>query len=236
MRARDALIVALDVETVETARTLVNELGESVSFYKIGLELAFAGGLDFADDLKAAGKRVFLDLKLHDIGVTVERATRQIARRGVDFLTVHGYEQTMRAAREGAGESGLRILAVTVLTSYDDADLRKAGYAQDVTATVASRATLAKEVGVAGLILSPMELSAIRALVGPQMLLVTPGVRPQGGASNDQKRVASPGEAMKAGANHLVVGRPITRAQNPRKAAEAIVAEIREASARALEV
>ncbi len=234
MRARDALIVALDVETVETARTLVNELGESVSFYKIGLELAFAGGLDFADDLKAAGKRVFLDLKLHDIGVTVERATRQIARRGVDFLTVHGYEQTMRAAREGAGESGLRILAVTVLTSYDDADLRKAGYAQDVTATVASRATLAKEVGVAGLILSPMELSAIRALVGPQMLLVTPGVRPQGGASNDQKRVASPGEAMKAGANHLVVGRPITRAQAPRKAAEAIVAEIREASARAL--
>jgi len=231
MRARDALIVALDVETVEAAWALVKELGESVGFYKIGLELAFAGGLDFAADLKAGGKRVFLDLKLHDIGATVERATRQIARRGVDFLTVHGYEQTMRAAREGAGESALSILAVTVLTSYDDADLRKAGYAQGVAETVASRAAIAREAGVAGLILSPMELPLIRALVGPKMLLVTPGVRPRGGASNDQKRVASPGEAIAAGADHLVVGRPITRAEDPRKAAEAIVAEIEAAGA-----
>ncbi|ARN80362.1 orotidine-5'-phosphate decarboxylase [Methylocystis bryophila] len=232
MTARDALIVALDVETVDAARALVEALGDSVGFYKIGLELAFAGGLELAQELKDSGKRVFLDLKLHDIGATVERATRQIARRNVDFLTVHGYEQTMRAAREGAGESGLRILAVTVLTSYDDADLRKAGYAQGVTATVASRATIAREAGVAGLILSPMELSAIRPLVGPQMLLVTPGVRPHGGASNDQKRVASPGEAIGAGADHLVVGRPITRAEHPRKAAEAIVAEIQEALGR----
>ncbi|MFY9658574.1 MAG: orotidine-5'-phosphate decarboxylase [Methylocystis sp.] len=234
MTPRDALIVALDVENVEAARALVEKLDDSVVFYKVGLELAFAGGLDFADGLKDAGKRVFLDLKLHDIGATVERATRQIARRGVDFLTVHGYEQTMRAAREGAGESALCILAVTVLTSYDDADLRKAGYAQDVAATVASRATLAREVGIAGLILSPMELSAIRPLVGPKMLLVTPGVRPHGGASNDQKRVASPVEAIEAGADHLVVGRPITRAADPRKAAEEIVAEIAEASARRL--
>jgi orotidine-5'-phosphate decarboxylase len=232
MTARDALIVALDVENVEAARALVDKLGESVGFYKIGLELAFAGGLDFADGLKDAGKRIFLDLKLHDIGATVERATRQIARRGVDFLTVHGYEQTMRAAREGAGESGLRILAVTVLTSYDDTDLRRAGYAQDVAATVASRATQAREAGVAGLILSPLDLPPIRALVGPKMLLVTPGVRPRGGAANDQKRVASPAEAMRAGADHLVVGRPITRAEDPRKAAEAIVADIEEASAR----
>lgn len=234
MTPRDALIVALDVENVEAARALVEKLDDSVVFYKVGLELAFAGGLDFADGLKDAGKRVFLDLKLHDIGATVERATRQIARRGVDFLTVHGYEQTMRAAREGAGKSALCILAVTVLTSYDDADLRKAGYAQDVAATVASRATLAREVGIAGLILSPMELSAIRPLVGPKMLLVTPGVRPHGGASNDQKRVASPVEAIEAGADHLVVGRPITRAADPRKAAEEIVAEIAEASARRL--
>ena len=232
MTPRDALIVALDVENVEAARALVEKLGDSVVFYKIGLELAFAGGLDFADALKDAGKRVFLDLKLHDIGATVERATRQIARRGVDFLTVHGYEQTMRAARDGAGDSGLGILAVTVLTSYDDADLRKAGYGQGVAATVASRAVIAREAGVAGLILSPMELSAIRPLVGPKMLLVTPGVRPQGGASNDQKRVASPAEAIEGGADHLVVGRPITRAADPRAAAEAIVAEIAEASAR----
>ncbi len=232
MTARDALIVALDVENVEAARALVDKLGDSVGFYKIGLELAFAGGLDFAEGLKDAGKRIFLDLKLHDIGATVERATRQIARRGVDFLTVHGYEQTMRAAREGAGESGLRILAVTVLTSCDDTDLRRAGYAQDVAATVASRATQAREAGVAGLILSPLDLPPIRALVGPKMLLVTPGVRPRGGAANDQKRVASPAEAMRAGADHLVVGRPITRAEDPRKAAEAIVREIEEASAR----
>lgn len=234
MTARDALIVALDVETVDAARALVRELGDSVGFYKIGLELAFAGGLEFAQELKGVGKRVFLDLKLHDIGATVERATRQIAKRGVDFLTVHGYEQTMRAATEGAGESGLRILAVTVLTSYDDADLRRAGYAQGVAAVVASRATIAREAGVAGLILSPQELPSIRALVGPQMLLVTPGVRPRGGASNDQKRVATPGEAIGAGADHLVVGRPITRADDPRSAAEAIVAEIQEALARRL--
>ena len=270
MTARDALIVALDVENVEAARALVEKLGRSVGFYKIGLELAFAGGLDFAEGLKDAGKRVFLDLKLHDIGATVERATRQIARRGVDFLTVHGYEQTMRAARDGAGESGLRILAVTVLTSYDDVDLRKAGYAQDVAATVASRAAQAREAGLAGLILSPLDLRPIRALAGPKMLLVTPGVRPRGGAAarfplerdrssddksresqdagansdrkslstfaefalDDQKRVASPAEAIEAGADYLVVGRPITRAEDPRRAAEAIVAEIEEAAAR----
>jgi len=257
MTARDALIVALDVESVEAARALVEKLGDSVGFYKIGLELAFAGGLDFAEGLKDAGKRVFLDLKLHDIGATVERATRQIARRGADFLTVHGYEQTMRAAREGARESTLRILAVTVLTSYDDADLRKAGYAHDVAATVASRATQAREAGVAGLILSPLDLPAIRPLVGPKMLLVTPGVRPrveksrqiqEAGANSDrknpstfaefalddQKRVASPAEAIEAGADHLVVGRPVTRAEDPRKAAEAILAEIEAASARRL--
>jgi len=234
MTARDALIVALDVETVEAARALVEELGDSVNFYKIGLELAFAGGLDFSESLKDAGKRVFLDLKLHDIGATVERATRQVAHRGADFLTVHGYEQTMRAAREGAGDSGLGILAVTVLTSYDDADLRKAGYAQDVAATVASRATIAREVGVAGLVLSPLDLPPIRALVGPKMLLVTPGVRARGDASNDQKRFASPAEAIRDGADHLVVGRPITRAEDPRRAAEAIVAEIEEARVRVI--
>jgi orotidine-5'-phosphate decarboxylase len=223
-KARDRLIVALDVESVEAARALISKLGDSVSFYKIGLELAYAGGLAFASELKQADKRVFLDLKLHDIGATVERATRQIARLGVDFLTIHGFAQTMRAAR--AGDDGLRLLAVTVMTSYDDADLREAGYALGVAELAALRARQAKELGVDGLILSPLELAPIRALVGPKMLLVTPGVRPAGADANDQKRVMTPGQAIQAGADLLVIGRPITRAADPRAAAERIVAEI----------
>jgi orotidine-5'-phosphate decarboxylase len=226
MTARGALIVALDVETVEEARRLIVRLGDSVSFYKIGLELAFAGGIGLAGELKRAGKRVFLDVKLHDIGATVERATRQIARLGVDFLTVHAFEQTLRAARAGAGAGGPKILGVTVMTSYDDADLAAAGYADGVEALVAQRARLAHDVGIDGLILSPLELSQIRGVVGPNMLLVTPGVRPEGSALGDQKRVMTPGEAIAAGADHLVVGRPITRAADPRAAAEAIVEEI----------
>ncbi len=225
-KARDRLIVALDVESVEAARDLILKLGDSVSFYKIGLELAYAGGLGLASELKQADKRVFLDLKLHDIGATVERATRQIARLGVDFLTIHGFTQTMRAARAGAGDEGLRLLAVTVMTSYDDADLREAGYALGVAELAALRAMQAKELGVDGLILSPLEIAPIRALVGPKMLLVTPGVRPAGAEANDQKRVMTPGQAIQAGADHLVVGRPITRAADPRAAAQCIVAEI----------
>jgi orotidine-5'-phosphate decarboxylase len=222
--ARDRLIVALDVETVEAARALVSTLGDSVSFYKIGMELAYGGGLTLAQELKDAGKRVFIDLKLHDIGATVERATRQIARMGMDFLTVHAYPQTMSAARAGAGE--LKLLAVTVMTSYDDADLEEAGYAYGVADLVARRALQAKAIGIDGLILSPLELSTIRAAVGPGMLLVTPGVRPAGADAGDQKRVMTPAEAIAASANHIVVGRPITRAADPRAAAEAIVAEI----------
>jgi orotidine-5'-phosphate decarboxylase len=176
--------------------------------------------------LKQSGKRVFLDLKLHDIGATVERATRRIAARGVDFLTVHGFGQTMRAAREGAGAEGPKILAVTVMTSYDDEDLRECGYAIGVEALVARRAALARQIGVEGLILSPQELEPIRSLVGPDMLLVTPGVRPSGADVGDQKRVMTPAQAIAASANHLVVGRPITRAADPHAAAEAIVAEI----------
>jgi orotidine-5'-phosphate decarboxylase len=229
-KARDRLMVALDVESVDAARALISNLGDGVSFYKIGLELAYAGGLALAGELKQAGKQVFLDLKLHDIGATVERATRQIAGLGVDFLTVHGYPQTMRAARAGAGEEGLRLLAVTVMTSYDDADLREAGYALGVTELAALRATQAKELGVDGLILSPLEIGPIRARVGPNMLLVTPGVRPAGADVNDQKRVMTPGQAIRAGADHLVIGRPITRAVDPKAAAERIVAEIAGAS------
>lgn len=222
--ARDRLIVALDVDSVESARALVATLGDTVSFYKIGMELAYGGGLSLARELKDAGKRVFIDLKLHDIGATVERATRQISRMGMDFLTIHAYPQTMAAARAGAGE--LKLLAVTVMTSYDDADLAAAGYAFSVTELVARRASQAKAAGIDGLILSPLELATIRPRVGPGMLLVTPGVRPAGADAGDQKRVMTPAQAIAASANHIVVGRPITRAPDPRAAAEAIVAEI----------
>lgn len=223
--ARDRLIVALDVDSVETARDLVARLGDAVSFYKVGMELAYGGGLDLARELKDAGKRVFIDLKLHDIGATVERATRQIARMSADFLTVHAYPQTMAAARIGAGDD-LKLLAVTVMTSYDDADLREAGYALGVAELVARRAAQAKAARIDGLILSPLELSAIREIVGPDMLLVTPGVRPAGADVGDQKRILTPAQAIAASADHLVVGRPITRASDPRAAAQAIVAEI----------
>lgn len=223
-KARDRLIVALDVETVEAARALVAALGDAVSFYKIGMELAYGGGLELARELKGEGKRVFIDLKLHDIGATVERATRQIARLGLDFLTIHAYPQTMAAARAGAGD--LRLLAVTVMTSYDDADLEAAGYAYGVAELVARRAAQAKAAGIDGLILSPLELSTIRPLVGPDILLVTPGVRPAGADAGDQKRIMTPAQAIAATADHLVVGRPITRAAAPRAAAERIVAEI----------
>jgi orotidine-5'-phosphate decarboxylase len=222
--ARDRLIVALDVETVEAARALVATLGPAVSFYKIGMELAYGGGLELARELKDAGKRVFIDLKLHDIGATVERATRQIARMNMDFLTVHAYPQTMAAARAGAGD--LKLLAVTVMTSYDDADLAAAGYAFGVADLVARRAGQARTAGIDGLILSPLELSAIRPVVGPKMLLVTPGVRPAGADAGDQKRIMTPAQAIAASADHIVVGRPVTRAADPRAAAEAIVAEI----------
>lgn len=222
--ARDRLIVALDVETVEAARALVSTLGDAVSFYKIGMELAYGGGLTLAQELKDAGKRVFIDLKLHDIGATVERATRQIARMGMDFLTVHAYPQTMAAARAGAGE--LKLLAVTVMTSYDDADLKEAGYAYGVADLVGRRALQAKKIGIDGLILSPLELFTIRAAVGPELLLVTPGVRPAGADAGDQKRIMTPAQAVAASADHIVVGRPITRAADPRAVARAIVAEI----------
>lgn len=223
--ARDRLIVALDVENVDAGRALVKRLGDAATFYKVGMELAYApGGIDFARELKAAGKRVFLDLKLHDIGVTVERATRRIAALGMDFLTVHAFPQTLAAARAGAGDA-MKLLAVTVMTSYDDNDLKEAGYACGVAELVARRAAQAKAAHIDGLILSPLELAHIRPIVGPGMLLVTPGVRPAGADKGDQKRVMTPSEAIAASADHIVVGRPIIRAADPRAAAAAIVAE-----------
>lgn len=226
MELRDRLIVALDVDGVMAAEALVDRLGDSVSFYKVGYQLVFGGGLPFARDLVTAGKKVFLDMKLHDIGNTVARGVEAIAAMGVTFLTVHAYPQTLRAALEGAKGSPLEILGVTVMTSYDDADLAAAGYGCGVADLVARRAAQARDLGVHGLILSPEELAAIRPLVGPAMKLVTPGVRPAGASADDQKRVMTPGAALRAGANHLVIGRPINAAVDPKAAAEAILAEM----------
>ncbi|MDI9848376.1 orotidine-5'-phosphate decarboxylase [Rhodoblastus sp. 17X3] len=222
----DKLIVALDLPEPAAARAMVERLGDSVGFYKIGMELAYGGGFALVDELAQAGKQVFLDLKLHDIGHTVEKATAQIARLGVRFLTVHAFPQTLAAARRGAEGSTLQVLGVTVMTSYDDSDLAAAGYCYGVKELVALRAQQAKEAGIAGLILSPGELTATRALVGKELLLVTPGVRPAGAALGDQKRVATPAEAFARGADHIVVGRPILAAQDPREAALAIQREI----------
>lgn len=220
------LIVALDLPSVEDAAAMVARIGPAVGFYKIGLELAFVGGIDLARRLVGSGKQVFLDLKLHDIPNTVARTTAQIAGLGATFLTVHAYPQTMAAALEGRGTSDLGILGVSVLTSADDADLAAAGYAEGAAALVERRAAQGREVGVQGLVLSPRELVAVRRLVGPSLRLVTPGIRPAGSAAGDQKRTMGPAEAIAAGADHLVVGRPITGHADPRGAAEAITAAI----------
>jgi orotidine-5'-phosphate decarboxylase len=204
----------------------VSRLGESVLFYKIGYQLAFAGGLAFAAGLIAAGKQVFLDLKLHDIGNTVEKGVASVAQLGATFLTVHAYPQTMKAAVAGKRGSALRILAVTVLTSYDDADLAAAGYDMSVPELAAARAQQARDIGVDGLVCSAEEAANLRGIAGPGMVLVTPGIRPAGSASGDQKRILTPARAIEAGADYLVVGRPIVEAADPKKAAEAIVAEI----------
>lgn len=223
---RERLIVALDVPTPTEALALVEALGSSVCFYKIGLELASAGAFDLARELKRQGKSVFLDLKFHDIPNTVERAAANVALLGVDLLTVHAYPQTMTAAVKGRGNSGLRILGVSILTSMSEADAKAAGYGIPIAELVAQRARQAVESTVDGLVCSPAEASMVRAVLGPAGLIVTPGVRPAGSASGDQARVATPAEAIRAGASHLVVGRPITQARDPRGAAERIVDDI----------
>jgi len=225
IKPRDRLIVALDLSSVEAAEAMVARLGDAVSFYKIGYQLAFAGGLAYAQTLTGAGKRVFLDLKLHDIGNTVAQGVKSVARLGATFLTVHAYPQTMRAAVE-AREGNLRILAVTVLTSYDDRDLKAAGYDATVTSLVATRAEQARTLGVDGLVCSPEEAANVRSIVATEMALVTPGIRPAGADAGDQKRIMTPAAAIAAGADYLVVGRPIVAAADPRASAEAIIAEI----------
>jgi orotidine-5'-phosphate decarboxylase len=227
LEPRERLIVALDVPSVDAAAAVVARLGESVSFFKIGYQLAFVGGLAYAPALADSGKRVFLDLKLHDIGNSVAEGVKSASRLGATFLTVHAYPQTMHAAVD-ARDGGLRILAVTVLTSYNDADLAAAGYDFTVPELVAERAAQARDIGVDGLVCSPQEAATLRATVGAKLALVTPGIRPAGAAAGDQKRIATPAAAIAAGADYLVVGRPIIAAADPKAAAQAIVAEIAE--------
>src|SRR6185369_122541 len=226
---KDRLIVALDLPGTAEAEALVARLGDSVSFYKIGYQLAYAGGLPMVRQLAGAGKKVFVDLKLHDIGNTVARGVESIATLGATFLTVHAYPQTMKAAVEASTGSDLKILAVTVLTSYDDGDLHAAGYRLDVADLVEARAQQAQVLGVDGLVSSPEEAPALRKIVGHQMNLVTPAVRPAGAAAGDQKRIMTPARAIAAGADYLVVGRPVLEAADPRAAADAIQAEIAQA-------
>lgn len=227
----DPLIVALDFDSAEAARELVERVGDAVSFYKVGLELYAAAGMEFVRELVARGKDVFLDLKLYDIGETVKRATVQAARSGARFLTVHGSRAVMRAAVEGRGPAPLKLLAVTVLTSFDEEDLADLGYPCEVAELVRLRVKNALAAGVDGIVCSPLEVAAVRSLA-PAAILVTPGVRSAGAGKGDQKRVATPAEAIRAGADYLVVGRQITRAPDPRQEALRILAEIQAAQSR----
>jgi orotidine-5'-phosphate decarboxylase len=232
LAARDRLIVALDFPGVEAARAFVQVLGPAISFYKIGLELALAGGLDLARELAQAGKQVFLDMKLLDIENTVERATRSVAATGATFLTVHAHDRkTLRAAVTGKADTGLRVLAVTVLTNLDGNDLREQGIAETPAELVARRAELAREAGCDGIVASGLEAALVRDVVGPGIAIVTPGIRLAGQAAGDQSRVATPQTAIAAGADYLVVGRPIAGAPDPRQAAETFVRSIEEALA-----
>ena len=227
---RDRLIVALDLPSVEAAEAMIGKLGGAVTFYKIGYQLAYAGGLPLVQKLAGAGKKVFLDLKMHDIGNTIARGVENVARMGATFLTVHAYPQTMKAAVEARGPN-LKILAVTVLTSYDDGDLHAAGYRLNVSDLVEARAQQAQVLGVDGIVCSAEEAAHLHKIVGHQMHLVTPGIRPAGAATGDQKRIMTPGRAISAGADYLVVGRPVTKASDPKAAADAIQAEIKQALA-----
>ena len=223
---RDRLIVALDVGTPDEAMDLVGRIGDAATFYKIGYRLAYAGGLALVPQLAASGLKVFVDLKLHDIGNTVEDGVRALSDLGATFLTVHAYPQTMRSAVRGRGASGPRILGVTVLTSYDEGDLAEAGYALNVRDLVTLRARQAADAGIDGIVCAAFEAEAVRAEIGRERAIVTPGIRPAGSEAGDQKRVMSPGQARAAGIDHIVVGRPITGAADARAAVEAIVADL----------
>jgi orotidine-5'-phosphate decarboxylase len=219
----DPVIIALDVDSPQEADQLVSSLGNSAGFYKVGMELFAAAGMDYVRSLVDRGKRVFLDMKYYDIGETVRRAVAVAAKSGATFLTVHAVPQVMRAAIEGRGDSDLKLLAVTVLTSLDDDDLQEMGHLQSVSELVAKRVLQARQIGIEGIVGSPLEAAAIRQIAGPDAILVTPGVRSRTAGKGDQKRVATPAEAIQNGANYIVIGRQVTRAQDP----AAALAEIR---------
>jgi orotidine-5'-phosphate decarboxylase len=221
------IIVALDFEAAAQARTLITRLGSSVNFYKVGMELYAAEGMQFVRELIDTGQQVFLDLKLYDIPETVKRATAQVAKTDVRFLTVHGSNAVMRAAVEGRGKSPLALLAVTVLTSFDQQDLAELGYPSKVADLVALRVENAMAAGIDGIVCSAKEAAAVRALAGPKAILVTPGVRSLSADAGDQKRVATPAEAIAAGANYLVIGRQITRAAEPMEEVARIIEELK---------
>jgi orotidine-5'-phosphate decarboxylase len=228
--AKDKLIVALDLPSYDEARALVDRLGDTISFYKIGLELLFSDGLSLARELKRDGKRVFLDLKFLDIGNTMQRAVASAANLGVDFITIHGHDtKSLKAAVRGRANSNLKLLAVTVLTSLDQSDLDEQGIAATPGELVLSRARLAQNAGIDGVIASGQEAAAVRAKAGPEFLIVTPGIRLPGGETGDQARITTPEEALRDGADHLVVGRPINAAKDPKAAAEAFLSRISEA-------
>lgn len=226
MTARERLIVGLDVPTVQDAEKIVANIGDEVLFYKIGYQLAFAGGLEFARDLAKSGKRIFLDMKLLDIDNTVASGVENIVKMGMSMLTLHAYPKAMKAAVEAAKGSDLRLLGVTVLTSMDEQDLIDAGYEYDPHTLVLRRAEQARLAGMGGIVCSAEEAAAVRKIVGPDMAIVTPGIRPAGSDKGDQKRVMTPADALKAGSTHLVVGRPIVKAADPKEAARAILAEM----------
>ncbi len=226
---RDRLIVALDLPDVSGAEALISALGDTVGFYKIGYQLAFAGGLELARDLKRDGKSVFLDMKLLDIDNTVAKGVESVVRMGVDMLTLHAYPKAMRAAVEAAQGSDLCLLGVTVLTSMDEQDLIDAGYEHDPHTLVLTRAEQAVKAGMGGIVCSAAEARAVRAVVGPHMAVVTPGIRPAGADHGDQKRVVTPRAAIEAGASHIVVGRPVALSDDPRAAADAIISDMGEA-------
>ncbi|MEM9280082.1 MAG: orotidine-5'-phosphate decarboxylase [Pseudomonadota bacterium] len=226
MNAKDRLIVPLDLPTLKDAEAMVETLGSAVTYYKIGHQLAFAGGLAFASDLLAEGKKVFLDMKLLDIDNTISKGVENIVKMGVQMTTLHAYPKAMKAAVEAAKGSDLCLLVVTVLTSMDDDDLRQAGYGQDARSLVLKRAGQAGDLGMGGVVASAQEAMEIRKIIHPEMAIVTPGIRPSGSDVGDQKRVMTPADAITAGATHLVVGRPVTGAQDPKSAAEQIHLEI----------
>jgi orotidine-5'-phosphate decarboxylase len=218
----DPVIIALDFASAAEADNLVAALGDSARFYKVGMELYAAAGMDYVRRLTGLGKRVFLDMKYYDIGETVRRATAVAAHSGAEFLTIHGVGQVMRAAIDGRGDSAMKLLAVTVLTSFDQQDVNELGYDCALAELVRQRVHLAMETGVDGVVGSPVEARTIRAQAGPAAILVTPGVRSRGVSAGDQKRVATPSDAVRDGANYVVIGREVTRSADPAAALAAI--------------